>query len=134
MLKYLLQWAIQVNHPELFLPFDGANTNKGCVTSGAPAIDPLRSFLRYEYHTLTCLPKTGVIVFAVRIYLTPRVEIKAEGLGPQLAEACESMPEKFGVCKTRPMWGDALSFWLRHDDTLHTVNSCTVSDSTPLIS
>jgi len=102
----------------LFLPFDGANTLK---TDDSPsrqaAVDPSSSFLRVEHHTLACLPKTGVIFFAVRSYLTPLSDIKAEGSGPELADACDSMPEKFGLYKNRPTWGQKVCAWLREDES-----------------
>ena len=97
-----------MNHANLFLPFDGANTDKGS-SKGSLDFDPMSSFLRCEHHTLTCLPKTGVIVFAVRSYLTPLATVREEGLGPELAEACQSMPEKFALYKNRPTWGASLT-------------------------
>ena len=113
----LRQWAIQSNHSRLFLPFDGANTTKADINSSAKIdFDPSASFLRAEHHTLTCLPRTGTIVFAVRTYMTPLSQIRDEGSGHALAEACESMPEKFGVYKSRPIWGRTLCAWLREGD------------------
>lgn len=110
----MTQWAIQCNHDTLHLAYDGANTLKSDDSpSQITHVDPYASFLRVEYHTLTCLPRTGTIMFAVRTYMTPLTDIKAEGLGPLLAEACESMPEKFGVYKNRPTWGQKLCSWLR---------------------
>ena len=109
-----MQWAIQSNHSELYLPFDGANTLKRTNSpSQNVTVNPTSSFLRVEHHTLTCLPRTGTIVFAVRSYLTPLTQIRSEGAGPALADACESMPEKFGVYKNRPTWGPVLCSWLR---------------------
>ena len=100
-----------MNNSELFLPFDGANT-KGSASIKQP-LDPLSSFLRCERHTLTCLPKTGVVVFTVRSYMYPLRDIKAEGSGLELADACDSMPEKFGIYKNRTAWGATLCDWLR---------------------
>lgn len=112
-----LNWAIQANHSQLFLPFDGANTIKTDDSPSAKAeFNPSASFLRAEHHTLTCLPRTGTIVFAVRTYLTPLSQIRDEGSGPTLAEACESMPEKFGIYKNRPTWGQSACTWLRERD------------------
>ena len=54
-------------------------------------------------------------MFCVRSYLTPIKQIKKEGNGPALADACDSMPEKFGIYKRRPVWGDQLCGWLRDD-------------------
>ncbi|CAD6591945.1 MAG: hypothetical protein ASARMPREDX12_005511 [Alectoria sarmentosa] len=113
-----LNWAIQGNHSQLFLPFDGANTIKTDDSPSAKAkFDPAASFLRVEHHTLTCLPRTGTIVFAVRSYMTPLTQIRDEGSGPTLAEACDAMPEKFGVYKNRPTWGQSLCAWLREEDS-----------------
>ena len=112
-----IKWSIQCNHSILHLPYDGANTIKAKDSpSQDVGFDPLSSYLRVEHHTLTCLLKTGTIVFAVRSYLTPLAEIKAEGSGPTLAEACESMPENFAVYKNRPTWGAKLCAWLREAD------------------
>lgn len=114
-----MQWSIQCNHSVLHLPFDGANTIKAKDSSSQHAdFDPLSSFLRVEHHTLTCLPRTGTIIFAVRSYLTPLTDIKSEGSGPSLAEACDLMPEKFGVYKNRPTWGKNLCAWLREGQSV----------------
>ena len=124
------QWAIQGNHSDLFLPFDGANTNKtGNSSCTKVEFNPLASSLRVEHHTLTCLPRTGTIVFAVRSYLTPLAQIREEGSGPMLAEVCESMPEKFGIYKNRPTWGERLCAWLREDVPLS--DSHTLDPSPP---
>lgn len=132
----MIQWAIQCNQSNLFLPFDGANTLKKDDSPSAQAkFDPSASFLRAEHHTLTCLPRTGTIIFAVRSYLTPLTEIRDEGSGPTLAEACESMPEKFGIYKNRPTWGEGLCAWLREEGSttkkhdLH-ISPTTTNDST----
>ena len=51
----------------------------------------------------------------MRSYLTPLAEIRDEGSGPALAEACESMPEAFAVYKNRLTWGSKLCDWLREE-------------------
>ena len=51
----------------------------------------------------------------MRSYLTPLTEIRDEGSGPVLAEACESMPEAFAVYKNRLTWGSKLCAWLREE-------------------
>lgn len=83
-----------------------------------PEIDLYKTYLRCEHHTLTCLPKTKAIMFCVRSYLYPMTDIKNEGNGPALADACDSMPEKFGVYKRRPLWGEQLCTWLREDQSI----------------
>lgn len=127
----MIQWAIQCNHSQLFLPFDGANTMKQDDSPCAKAeVDPSASFLRAEHHTLTCLPRTGTIVFAVRSYLTPLTQIRDEGSGPTLAEACDSMPEKFGSYKNRPTWGPRVCAWLREGDSTTNKNEFHASPAT----
>jgi len=109
-----LNWSIQVNGDELYLPHRGnTNPEKLKRRGGGAEIDFLNSYLRVEHHTLHTLPRTGAIIFAVRSYLTPLSEIKAEGEGRELADAIESMPEKLGTYKNRDVWGGRVSHWLR---------------------
>lgn len=78
-------------------------------------LDLSLTYLHVEHHTLTCLPKSKAVMFCVRSYLYPIKDIKEEGNGPALAEACESMPERFGAYKRRTVWGAELGAWLRGD-------------------
>ena len=82
-------------------------------------VDLARKYLRCERHTLTCSLKTRTIMFCVRTYLKPIQHIKDEGHGSALADACDSMPEKFGVYKRRPMWRNQLCEWLRADHEMN---------------
>lgn len=52
-------------------------------------------------------------MFCVRSYMTPLAQIKAEGDGPKLAQAIESMPEKLGMYKMRHFWGEEVLPWLK---------------------
>ncbi|KAL8715169.1 MAG: hypothetical protein Q9220_001127 [cf. Caloplaca sp. 1 TL-2023] len=114
-----LNWSIQTDGDELFKPL--AKNTGNPDAAGTPAhnavqqdrIDLNQTYLRCEHHTLTCLRKSRVVMFCVRSYLTPIQQIKEEGHGSALADACDSMPEKFGVYKRRPVWGDQLCRWLR---------------------
>lgn len=45
-----------------------------------------------ELQTLTRLPKTQAILFSFKTYLYPVTEIKADGLGPEVAGAIEGLP------------------------------------------
>ena len=116
-----LKWSIQTDGDELFRPLAKNTGDPDAVGTAANAavqreiIDIDKTYLRCEHHTLTCLPKTKTVMFCVRSYLTPIKQIKEEGNGPALADACDSMPEKFGVYKRRPVWGDQLCGWLRED-------------------
>ena len=109
-----LNWSIQVNGNELYLPFTG-NTNPDGkdVANARRDIDMENCYVRVEHHTLNTLPRTGAIIFAVRTYLTPLRQIRVEGSGPELADAIESMPASLGVYKNRPVWGAKVCSWLR---------------------
>lgn len=105
------QWSIQANHSTLHRPGgDASNSKSGQATTSSA--DPLRSFLRSERQTLRRL-RTGAVVFAVRTYLYPLSDIKEEGMGPQLADAVEAMPESVAFYKNRPLWGEGFRAWLR---------------------
>ncbi|KAI4137448.1 MAG: hypothetical protein L6R39_007282 [Caloplaca ligustica] len=118
-----LNWSIQTDGDELFRPL--AKNTGNPDAPGTPAHAAVQqetvnfdiTYLRCEHHTLTCLPKTKTVMFCVRSYLTPIRQIKEEGSGPALADACDTMPEKFGVYKRRPVWGDELCQWLREGAT-----------------
>lgn len=45
-----------------------------------------------ELQTLTRLPKTQAILFSFKTYIYPVTDIKAEGLGPEVADAIEGLP------------------------------------------
>ncbi|KAL8980568.1 MAG: hypothetical protein Q9205_004385 [Flavoplaca limonia] len=116
-----LNWSIQTDGDELFKPLakntgDPDAPSTPLITSdGREIIDLAKTYLRCERHTLTCLPKTRTIMFCVRTYLTPIQHIKDEGNGGALADACDSMPEKFDVYKRKSVWGNQLCEWLRAD-------------------
>ncbi|KAL9602772.1 MAG: hypothetical protein Q9219_001615 [cf. Caloplaca sp. 3 TL-2023] len=116
-----LNWSIQTDGDELFRPLaknTGDPDAPGTIantTVQKEKVDLDMTYLRCEHHTLTCLPKTKTVMFCVRSYLTPIKEVKQEGSGPALADACDTMPEKFGVYKRRPVWGDQLCTWLRDE-------------------
>lgn len=70
-------------------------------------------FLRCERQLLTRLPKSRAVIMLVRTYLTPIKEIKAEGLGDELARGIESLPEDLAFYKRRGVWGKAVTDFLR---------------------
>lgn len=58
------------------------------------AVDPALVRLRVERQTLRRLPRTGAIVFTIRVYLTPLEELVKEPDVPgRLASAIRSWPE-----------------------------------------
>ncbi|KAI4185031.1 MAG: hypothetical protein L6R41_004375 [Letrouitia leprolyta] len=113
------QWSIQTDGAELFRPMAKNTCDPDLplppqgTASNSEIIDIEKTYLRCEHHTLTCLPKTKTVMFCVRTYLTPISQIREEGSGHALADTCDSMPEKFGMYKRRPVWGDQLCGWLR---------------------
>ncbi|KAI4234191.1 MAG: hypothetical protein L6R40_006850 [Gallowayella cf. fulva] len=114
-----IQWSIQTDGDELFKPLVRNTFDPDAPGSAAdPAVQRglisfEKTYLRCEHHTLTCLPETKTVMFCVRTYLTPIKQIKDEGNGSALADACDTMPEKFGVYKRRPVWGHRLCEWMR---------------------
>lgn len=101
-------YKVQVSdHDALYLP-DGNND-----------IDPASSkdlghlaFMRLERQQLTRLKKSNFIVFTLRTYMYPLSDIKAEGLGPAMAEAMRAWPEDFAKYKHRQDWGEAVFGYL----------------------
>lgn len=81
------------------------------------SIDGETARLRVELQTLTRLPETRAILFSFKTYLYPLADIKAEGLGPQLADAIEGL--KAGnapgmwTYKGGVRWGKAACEYLR---------------------
>mgnify|MGYP004710474113 CR=1 FL=1 len=64
-------------------------------------------------HSVTQRPVLGTIVRSERTYLTPLKQIKAEGLGFELAEAIDGLPEDLAWYKRRAAWGAATKMYLR---------------------
>lgn len=72
--------------------------------------------LRCERQTLHRLPHSNAIVFAFHTYTYPLRQIKAEGLGSELAAAIDglrdgSAPDIFAY-KRGPVWADAAKAFL----------------------
>ncbi|KAK0724650.1 hypothetical protein B0H67DRAFT_479811 [Lasiosphaeris hirsuta] len=108
-------WGVQT-HTDLFAP-SGNHVYVGEEVEEDSAVDAESARLRVELQTLTRLPKTKAILFSFKTYLYPLAEIKAEGLGPQLADAIEGL--KAGnapgmwVYKGSVRWGKAVCEFLR---------------------
>ncbi|KAH8197619.1 hypothetical protein TruAng_008203 [Truncatella angustata] len=54
-------------------------------------VDISKAILRCELQTLSRLPKTRALLFSFKTFTYPIEDIKAEGLGPQLADAIEGL-------------------------------------------
>ncbi|SPQ26374.1 9ac65be4-98c9-47fc-87de-6291443aceb4 [Thermothielavioides terrestris] len=105
-----MNWAIQT-HSQLYAP-NGNHVLDEDVVEEEASIDVQEARFRVEQQTLTRLPETGAILFSFKTLLYPLADIKAEGLGPQLANAIEGL--KAGnapgmwVYKGGVRWGRAM--------------------------
>lgn len=110
-----MNWSLQVDGEDLFR-VDGNNYYPGTTQEvGDDKFDPRFSecFLRCEHQTLTKLPRTHAVIFTVRSYMTPLHKVRADGDGPALAEAIESMPQGLAGYKMRQYWGNKVLPWLK---------------------
>ena len=65
----------------------------------AADVDPACLRLRVERQTLRRLPRTGAIVFTIRVYLTPIEELAKEpGVPGRMASAIRSWPDDVARC------------------------------------
>ncbi|KAF9638564.1 hypothetical protein BFW01_g9461 [Lasiodiplodia theobromae] len=80
-------------------------------------IDIDQVHLRSERQVVHRLPKSGAIVFSFKTYLYPIKDIKAEGLGEELATAIDGLKlgtvPQFHWYKKAPVWGEAVKGYLR---------------------
>ncbi|KAM6518760.1 hypothetical protein FSOLCH5_007522 [Fusarium solani] len=83
---------------------------------GSP-IKRQNTFLRSELQTLTRFPNTQAILFSFKTYLYKVTDVKAQGQGPEFAEAIEgirqgNVPEMWDY-KGAPRWGETVCRYLR---------------------
>lgn len=75
-----------------------------------PTVEDIR--LRHERQTLWKLSKTGAILFTVRTYMTPLLDLKGEPESvKELLGAIQNMPPDMARYKGRPLWGDIVESW-----------------------
>ena len=75
-----------------------------------PKIEDIR--IRHERQTLRRLPRTGAILFTVRTYMTPMLELQSEVESVKaLLGAIQAMPPDVARYKGRSMWGDVVVSW-----------------------
>ncbi|EFW99695.1 hypothetical protein CMQ_13 [Grosmannia clavigera kw1407] len=110
-----LNWSVQT-HSDLFIP-KGNHIVEGDVFTEDEEIDITKSHMRVECQTVTRLPKTGIVLFSFKTYLFPIAEIKAEGLGPGLADAIQGLKQGnapgMWVYKGAVRWGKGVCDYLR---------------------
>ncbi|OTA55431.1 hypothetical protein K449DRAFT_376509 [Hypoxylon sp. EC38] len=110
-----VNWSVTTNS-ELF-NVSGNHVNEGDQVEEDIQVDIKETRVRMELQTLTRMPKTRAILFSFKTYLYPIQDIKAEGLGPDLADAIEGL--KTGnapgmwVYKGGVRWGKSVCEYLR---------------------
>ncbi|KAI1390390.1 uncharacterized protein F4822DRAFT_401752 [Hypoxylon trugodes] len=109
-----INWSI-TSTPELF-NISGNHVSEGDNMDSID-IDIKKTHVRMELQTLTRMPKTRTILFSFKTYLYPIEDIKAEGLGSDLADAIQGL--KTGnapgmwVYKGGIRWGKSACEYLR---------------------
>ncbi|ORY66578.1 uncharacterized protein BCR38DRAFT_430734 [Pseudomassariella vexata] len=80
-------------------------------------VDIPQARVRMERQVLNRLPQTGAILFSFKTYMCPLEDIKAEGLGPELADAVEGLKvgNAPGMWKYKGgvRWGKSVCEYLR---------------------
>lgn len=76
----------------------------GLVEEDAADPSPRDIILRRERQTFRRLPRSGIIVFGVKTFLTPLDELPTEEL-QNLAKEIKSWPDEVGEYKGKPIWG-----------------------------
>ncbi|KAF9651806.1 hypothetical protein BDM02DRAFT_3110278 [Thelephora ganbajun] len=84
-----------------------------CKRKLGSTVTPEMIILRTERQTLRRLPKTGAILFTIRTYTTPVVELVQEpGIPSRLASAVRSWPDVVAKYKSREAFGEVLLSYL----------------------
>ncbi|KAI5859603.1 hypothetical protein GGS23DRAFT_585195 [Durotheca rogersii] len=110
-----VNWSVTTD-PTLF-NVSGNHVKPGDEFEEDMDVDIDKARVRMELQTLTRMPKTRAILFSFKTYLYPVEEIKAEGLGPDLADAIAGL--KAGnapgmwVYKGGVRWGKSVCEYLR---------------------
>ncbi|EKM59559.1 uncharacterized protein PHACADRAFT_250145 [Phanerochaete carnosa HHB-10118-sp] len=85
------------------------------LANSSEPVDPSLVRLRVERQTLRRLPKTGAIVFTIRVYLTPLEELVKEPDVPgRLASAIRSWPGDVAKYKARSVFENILEYLDAH--------------------
>lgn len=107
-------WSVQTNNVLFKLEGHHARDGEEVEELTEDDIDfETACFLRCERQLFTRLPKSRAIVMLVRTYLTPIKQVRAEGLGPEMAHAIEQLPDDLAFYKRRQAWGTAVKHYLR---------------------
>ncbi|KAL2201656.1 hypothetical protein CC79DRAFT_1374297 [Sarocladium strictum] len=113
-----MNWSVQT-HGELLAISGNHITDEDQSLAERQDINPEECFLRIELQTLMRLPNTRSILFSFKTYLYPLPDIKAEGSGPQLANAIEGLKKGnapgMWVYKGSVRWGERVCEYLRSE-------------------
>ena len=106
-----LAWSSTVNGPEDdFIPGRGVH---GSNSRGIPFVSPSTLRLRTERQTLRRLPKSGAILFTIRTYIFPVIELGNErGVPARMASAIRSWPADVAQYKSQRLYKDVLLCYL----------------------
>ncbi|KAI6375134.1 hypothetical protein MCOR25_003028 [Pyricularia grisea] len=110
-----LNWAI-TTESQLYTP-SAYHVHEGDEVQKDEDVDIEKTRLRVELQSLSRLPKTRAVVFSFKSYLYPVTDIKAEGLGPGLADAIEGLKKGnapgMWTYKGAVRWGKSVCEYLR---------------------
>ncbi|KAJ5965933.1 hypothetical protein N7481_012647 [Penicillium waksmanii] len=104
-----MNWNIQTG--DCLINVAGNHIKEGDEFVADEDVDHSTANLRIELQSLTRLPETKFVLFCFKTYLYPLADIKAEGTGPELADAIEGLqkgnaPGMFKY-KSAVRWGRA---------------------------
>jgi hypothetical protein len=106
-----LNWTVTAI-ADLFQP-SGHNRNDKPAMSLSDELGT-KLFLRVERQTFRRLPQSGVVVFGIRVHVTPLgVAVAQPGEAVRLANALEALPEEISKYKSMLPFRPALLAWLR---------------------
>ncbi|KAI0890755.1 uncharacterized protein GGS22DRAFT_177432 [Annulohypoxylon maeteangense] len=110
-----VNWSVTTNS-ELF-NISTNHVHEGDKVEENMDIDIEKAWVRMELQTLTRMPKTRAILFSFKTYLYPVKDMKAEGLGPELADAIEGLKSGnapgMWIYKGGVRWGKSVCEYLR---------------------
>ena len=111
-----LNWSV-TDDPALF-QVEGKHRT-GLDPSFTAANAGARLFLRVERQTLSRLPRSGFVLFTIRVHTYPLSRVAAQpGAAARLAEAVRAMPEAMAAYKSLPPFRAALLAFLDGQDRL----------------
>ncbi|KAJ5226119.1 hypothetical protein N7468_007344 [Penicillium chermesinum] len=110
-----VNWNIQIGTD--ITNIAGNHIKEGDTFVSDEAVNCEEGFLRCELQSLTRLPETKFILFSFKTYMYPLGDIKAEGSGPELADAIDGLltgnAPGLNKYKGAVRWGKGVKDYLR---------------------